>query len=222
MPNLDEKMSALAEQVLKRPLTEDEQLEMYKISDAMGMGNIQSFLHQLLVFKLYEDILKTQFKELGAFETRLNERFQEMSESESRINQTLESSVDRVLGEGAKRIGADMGEEIASHAKTVFAGVGAYYLTKGQIIVACLFWPTAVLAYWLGYNDILRIISGGRIFQALLHLPAGWCFLICGMTYTFLWIGDNWHKIRKRLLFKTLLGIQVFGLLILALVLLQE
>ncbi len=41
MSSLDAKMSQIAEQVLKRPLTEEEQLEIYKISDVMGMTNVQ-------------------------------------------------------------------------------------------------------------------------------------------------------------------------------------
>ena len=77
MASIDEKISAVAEQVLKRPLTEDEQLEMYKIADAMGMKDVQSFLHQLLVFKMQDDMLGKRFENLHTFEDRLNEKIQE-------------------------------------------------------------------------------------------------------------------------------------------------
>jgi hypothetical protein len=36
MTNLDEKMSALAEQILKRPLSDDEQLEIYRFPMPWG------------------------------------------------------------------------------------------------------------------------------------------------------------------------------------------
>jgi hypothetical protein len=45
MPTLDEKMSLMAELVLKRQLSEEEKNEIFRISDAMGMANVQSFLH---------------------------------------------------------------------------------------------------------------------------------------------------------------------------------
>ncbi len=217
MPNLDVKVAEVAEQLLKRPLTNDEQLEIYRISDVMGMTNIHSFLHQLLVFKLHEDTLRRQFEDLHKFEDRLNERFDAMSASESRIHDTLERSVDRILGEGARAIASDMGEEIAASAKSLFTGAGSYYRLKGQIIVACLFWPVAAISYLLGHQGALRWIPNGSIFEGFAYLPAGWCFFLCGVIFTFLWVGDHWYDIRKKLLFKVLLGLQVFTELLLAL-----
>lgn len=217
MPSLDAKMATVAEQVLQRQLTEDEQLHIYRISDALGMTNVQSFLYQLLVFKLHEDTLRDalrqQFEDLRSFEGRLNEKIEGIGELETQVNETLTSSVDRVLGEGAKRIGADMGEEIASQAKTAFAGIGAYYLVKGKIAVACIVCLIAAVSYFLGQNDALSLTPNGGPLQALMYLPAGWCFVFCGMVYTFLWVGDNWNKIRKKILFKALLAVQIFVLL---------
>lgn len=215
MSSIDEKMSVVAEQVLKRPLTEAEQLEMYKISDAMGMGNIQSFLHQLLVFKLYEDTLRGQFEQLQAHEERMNEKIEGLAALERRITATLEMSVERVLGEGAERIGADMGDKIAAQVKGIFSAVGAYHSLKGQILVACAICGSGALGYFLGLGDVLRLVPGGGVLQTLIFLPAGWCFFLCGMTYTFLWIGDNWVNIRKRKLYKAFLGGQVLALLLL-------
>lgn len=209
MASLDEKMSMVAEQVLKRPLSEEEQLEMYKISDAMGMANVQSFLHQLLVFKLYEDTLRRQFKDLASFEDRLNERFQEMAALETRIDQTLEEAVSRLLSEGAVRIGGDMSEEIASQTKGIFSAVGAYHGIRGQVLVACIVCASAALGYIFGLRDILSALSPGGAIEALLFMPAGWCFFLCGLAYTFFWVGDRWFKIRRRKWFKALLGLQV-------------
>lgn len=69
MPKLDDKLKDVAEKVLKRKLSDEEELELYRISDAMGMSNIQSFLYLLLVFKLHEDNPK-DFKDfISIFET---------------------------------------------------------------------------------------------------------------------------------------------------------
>ena len=78
MPGLDEKMSSMAELVLKRSLSEEEKNEIFRIADAMGMANVHSFLHLLMVFKLHEDTTREQFGKLECFEARLNEKFDEM------------------------------------------------------------------------------------------------------------------------------------------------
>ncbi|MDL2263078.1 chloride channel protein [Synergistaceae bacterium OttesenSCG-928-I11] len=217
MASIDEKISAVAEQVLKRPLTEDEQLEMYKIADAMGMKDVQSFLHQLLVFKMQDDMLGKRFENLHTFEDRLNEKIQELASLETRIYETLDAAVSRILSEGARRIGSDMGDEIASQTKSIFSAVGAYHFLKGQIIVACAICASAVLGYFLGWKDVLQLVPGNRVLQTLLYFPAGWCFFICGITYTFFWIGDNWYEIKRKKWYKALLGGQIIGLLLLAL-----
>ena len=105
MTSLDEKTSLAAEQILKRPLSDEERYEIYRIADVLGMKDVQSFLHLLLVFNLHE---KT-----------MNEKFAEISALERKIHDTLENSVERILGEGEARIGADMGEAIAVRAKEV-------------------------------------------------------------------------------------------------------
>lgn len=202
---------------MKRPLTEDEKLGMYKIADAMGMKDVQSFLHQLLVFKMQEDTLGKQFENLNAFEDRLNEKIQELASLETRIYETLDAAVSRILSEGATRIGADMGSEIAAQTKSIFSAVGAYHSLKGQIIVACAICGSTVLGYFLGWKDVLRLIPGGSVLQTLLYFPAGWCFFLCGATYTFLWIGDNWYEIKRKKWYKALLGGQIIALLLLLL-----
>jgi hypothetical protein len=58
MPNLEEKMSVIAEQVLKRPLSEEEKDDVFRIADAVGMKDVQSFLHLIRVFKLHEQRMR--------------------------------------------------------------------------------------------------------------------------------------------------------------------
>jgi hypothetical protein len=216
MPSLDEKMSQVAELVLKRSLTEDEQLEMYKISDALGMNNVQSFLHQLLVFKLYEDVLRKQFEQLFTVEDRLNERLDGIATLETQINTTLEMSVERILGEGAARIGRDMGDEIASNAKSILSTVGDYYRFRAAVLLASFVSTLCVFSYCLGSGSVLDAIPKGGILHALLFMPAGWCFFLCGVTYTFFWVGDNWVAIKRKKRYKAIWGGQVIVWLILA------
>ena len=220
MPSLDTKMATIAEQVLKRPLTEEEQLEIYKISDVMGMTNVQSFLYQLLVFKLHEDTMKTRFGELARFENRLNEKFEAMEALESKIHETLENSVERILGEGACRIGADMGDTIADRAEHALTAVAEYHSLRGQTIIICFICIVSSLAYWLGSGNVLMLVPAGGPLETLLFLPAGWCVFLCGLTYTFFWIGDHWKRIKRTMLYKTFLGLQVFFLAVLASILL--
>jgi hypothetical protein len=206
MTNLDEKMSVLAEQVLKRPLSDEEQLEIYRISDAVGMRDVQSFLHLLLVFRLHEDTMSRKFNELSMLEKKINE--------------TLESSVERILGEEARRIGTDMGDTVAVSAEGILATVGEYHSLRGQTLIVCFTCMTSALAYWLGAGNMLENVSSGGALEAFLFLPAGWCVFFCGAFYALLWACDHWHRIKKTTLYKTLLGLQVFFLSLLALMLL--
>jgi hypothetical protein len=220
MTNLDEKMSALAEQVLKRPLSDEEQLEIYRISDAVGMRDVQSFLHLLLVFKLHEDSMKRQFDELVPLESRLNGKFAEITALESKINGTLESSIERVLGEGARKIGQDMGDTIVTRAEGALTTVGEYHSLRGQTLIVCFTCMISALAYWLGTGNMLESVSSGGTLEAFLFLPAGWCVFFCGAFYSLLWACDHWHRIKKTTIYKTLMGLQVFFLLLLVLMLL--
>ena len=216
MSSLDTKMTAIAEQVLKRPLTEEEQLDIYKISDAMGMNDVQSFLHQLLVFKLHEDTLKKQVERIESFERRMDGKFAEMTELENRINDTLENSIERILGEGAERIGADMGDVIAGRAAESLTAVGEYHSLRGKVFVVGFLSIVLALAYWFGSVNALGFASSGGPLEALLFLPAGWCVFFCGVTYTFFWVGDHWKRIKRTILYKTFLGLQLFFLVLLA------
>ena len=206
MAGLDEKTTLAAEQILKRPLNDDERFEIYRIADVLGMKDVQSFLHLLLVFKLHENTM--------------NEKFAEMAALEKKIQDTLESSVERILGEGAARIGTDMGEAVAEGARNSLTSFAEYHTLRGQTILVCFICLTSTLAYWLGAGNFLNSAPSGSMLEALLLLPAGWCIFFCGATYTFLWVGDHWGRIKKTKLYKIFLGLQAFSLLILALSLL--
>jgi hypothetical protein len=216
----DVKITALAGEILKRPLSGEEELEIYRIADAVGMRDIQSFLYLLLVFKLHEDTMKRQFEDIASFEGRLNEKFTEMGALSARIDRTLESSIERILGDGAARIGADMGEKIASGSEQILASLGEYRSVRGQIMLACFICVTSALAYWLGAAGFLESVSSGGALSGLLFLPAGWCVFFCGAAHTFFWVGDHWGRIKRTALYKTFLGVKVFLLLALALSLL--
>jgi hypothetical protein len=220
MAGRDEKMSVLAETILKRPLDDGELAEIYRISDAVGMKDVHSFLHLILVFKLHEDTMKRQFGKLGELEVRLNEKFGEIVEIEKKINGTLESSVERILGEGAERIGKDMGIAIADGARETLTALDGYHRVRGQVILVCFICIVSTLAYWFGSWNILGAVSQGGPLEALMFLPAGWTVFFCGATYAFLWAGDNWDRVKETALYKILLGLQVLLLSALALALL--
>ena len=185
------------------------------------MDNVEDYIYMLMVFKRNEDRLSGKFEEVGEHLDRkfeaIDEKLSEVSSLETRIYETLDAAVSRILSEGARRIGSDMGDEIASQTRSIFSAVGAYHFLKGQIMVACAICASAVLGYFLGWKDVLQLVPGNRVIQTLLYFPAGWCFFICGITYTFFWIGDNWYEIRRKKWYKALLGGQIVGLLLLAL-----
>jgi hypothetical protein len=205
MNNLDEKLSALADRVLKRPLADEERLEIFQIADAVGMRDVQSFLHLLLVFKLHEDTM--------------SKRFQAMADLGRQIHESLESSVDRILEDGSRRIGAEMGEEIANRAEDVLTAVGDYRSVRAQLMTACALCVTAALAYWLGTGNVLTTARGIGPVGTLLSLPAGWCVFFCASVWSFLWAGDHWKKVRRSWAYKALFAGQIAALIALVIAL---
>jgi hypothetical protein len=220
MAALDEKVPAIAEQVLKRPLSDAETLEIYRIADAVGMRDVQSFLHLLLVFKLHEDKTREQFEKLVSLEARLNAKFDDMGVLSERIRETLESSIEKNFGDRARWIGEDMGKTIASSAESLLTSVGEYHSLRGRTVIVCYTCLVSVIAYWLGSGGVPPRNVPSGVLEAFLFLPAGWCVFFCGAVYSFLWAGDYWNRIKKTSLYKTLLGLQVFSLIWLALALL--
>jgi hypothetical protein len=198
------KEAALA--ILKRELTEDERVEFLDLAGTLGMNNVEDYLYMLMVFKRHED--------------RLNERFDDMTVLSTKIDETLTDSIERILGEGAKRIGTDMGDEIAEKARGVLTAFGEYHLLRGRTILAGFLSVTFALAYRLGEVGVLNAAPPGSTLEAFLFLPAGWSVFFCGATYTFLWAGDHWKAIKRKTLYKTLFGTQIFFLTLLGLALL--
>jgi hypothetical protein len=184
------------------------------------MRDVQSFLYLLLVFKLHEDTMKRQFEQIVSLESRLNDKFDEMGALSVRIDETLTGSIEKILGDGAARIGADMGDGIAERANGILSGFGEYQALRGRTILIAFLCVTYALVYRLGEVGVLNAAPHGSTLEALLFLPGGWSVFFCGATYTFLWAGDHWNTIKKKTLYKTLFGAQIFFLSLLALALL--
>jgi hypothetical protein len=120
---------------LKRDLTESERVEFLELAGAIGMGNVEDFLYMLMVFKRNEDKVDGT---LASFRDEMKARFDEMTTLEQNIRGTLESSISRVLGDGAREIGRDMGSEIAESAKDVLSSTKEFHFIRGQTFVAGL------------------------------------------------------------------------------------
>ena len=206
MADFNESLKTASLAILNRELSEEERTEFLELGAALGVNNVEDYLYILMIFKRHSDVLGKRFDEIG--------------ELERKINDTLESSVERILGEGAARIGADMGEAIADGAYETLTSFGEYHTLRGHTILVCFICLTSSLAYWLGASNFLSAVSPGGAIEAFLFLPAGWSVFFCGATYTFLWTGDHWGRIKKTKLYKTFLGFQVFSLLALGLSLL--
>ena len=132
MADFDEALDGAASAILKRPLTDGERMEFRDLADTLGMGSVEDYLYMLMVFKRSEDRINAG---LESFRDNLDKRFSEISELEKRINGTLESAIERVLGEGAMRIGEEMGHSVAEGAKEVLSSSGGYNFLRGQIWV---------------------------------------------------------------------------------------
>jgi hypothetical protein len=194
MAILDEKTSGAAEQILKRPLSDEERSEIHRIADVLGMKDVLSFLHLLLVFKLHEQTMK--------------DKFDEMAELEKKIHGTLESSIERILGEGAARIGEDMGDEIAAKAGEALSSLKEFHTIRGYITAASVTGIVSTIAYWLGATGLFRMNGIAWPFNGILTLPAGWWMLFCFAAYTYFWCFDNWSKVKASAFYKGLLALQ--------------
>jgi hypothetical protein len=192
MATLDEKTALAAEQILKRPLNDEERFEIYRIADVLGMKDIQSFLHLLLVFKLHENTM--------------NERFAEIASLEKRIQDTLESSIESILGEGAARIGADMGEAIAERSMEIMSSVDEFYSIKGYIVATSITGIVATVAYWFGVSGTIRMDEISGPFRGVLLLPSGWWMLFSVASYTYFWFFSNWSRVKSSMFHKCILA----------------
>jgi hypothetical protein len=215
MASLDEKMSSMAELVLKRCLSEDEKNEIFRISDAMGMANVQSFLHLLMVFKLHEDVTREQFGKLESLEARLNGKFDEMGALSAKIDKTLEASIERILGDGAWEIGKDMGSCIAEQARESLGARDDYQFLRGQVLSVGVTGLLAAFAYQFGAANALGSVDGAGPIGALLTLPVGWWAFFCCALHNFMWVYDHWKLVKESAFHKTIFAVQCLILAVL-------
>ena len=215
MRRLDGKISAIAEQILKRPLSDEEELEIFRISDAAGMRDVQSFLYLLLVFKLHEDVTKEQFGRLESFESRLNEKFDEMGVLSAKIDKTLEASIERILGDGAREIGRDMGNHIAEQARESLGARDDYQFLRGQVISVGVMGLLAAFAYQFGLANALGSVDGAGPAGALLTLPVGWWAFFCCALHNFMWVYDHWKLVKESTFHKVVFAAQCLILAVL-------
>jgi hypothetical protein len=146
---------------------------------------------------------------------KMASRFDEMGALEQKIHDTLESSISKVLGDGAREIGRDMGSHIAEEAKGVLAASEEFHFLRGQVWMVCLITLMMTLAYWLGTMNVLRVEKNFTFLKALLTLPAGCVAFVCASSYTVMWAFDHWRWVKRYISYKVILALQ--GLLLLAL-----
>ena len=206
MADFNESLKIASQAILHRELSEEERTEFLELGAALGMNNVEDYLYILMVFKRHSDVVGRSLDGISALERK--------------INDTLESSIERILGEGAARIGENMGEVVADGADKILTSYGEYHTHRGHTVLVCFTSLVSTLAYWLGANNFLRGAPSGSALENFLFLPGGWGIFICGATYSLLWSGDNWGKIKRTKLYRIFLGVQVFLLLILVLILL--
>ena len=194
MPGLDRKISAIAEQILKRPLSDEEELEIFRISDAVGMKDVQSFLHLLLVFKLHEETMKGRFDEITALEKKIHE--------------TLESSIWKILRDSTERIGAEVGKDIAANASGILSSFKEFYVIRGYIAAASVTGVMSAFAYWLGVSGAFKMERIDGPLGNILLLPAGWWMFFCFGAYAYFWTFDHWKQVKKSAFYKGILILQ--------------
>jgi hypothetical protein len=194
--------------VLKRELTESERVEFLELAGAMGMGNVEDYLYMLMVFKRNEDRVNDA---LAAFRNEMGAKFEEMGALAGKIDGTLENSITRVLGDGARQIGRDMGYHIAESAKGVLGASEEFHFLRGQTWIVCLITFLMTLAYWLGTVNILKV-DDMKPLETLLMLPAGGAAFACGFCYTVMWAFDHWKLVKRDIFQKVRLALQILVL----------
>jgi hypothetical protein len=186
MANLDDKTRALAGQILKRPLSDEEQLEIYRISDAVGMRDVHSFLHLLLVFKLHEDTMAKQFDRFSDIEKRLNGKISELKKLEEKINSTIKISVASILQDGGEQIGGNLAKQIVKSAEDILDMYGNTHLGDGLLVMSIALSAVFILSYQLG----ALVERKGSVLE--IGLNTGWYYvgciaLGCGLIRLIIW-----------------------------------
>jgi hypothetical protein len=212
MADFNEALKTASLAILKRDLTGDEKAEFLELGGALGMDNVEDYLYMLMVFKRNEDRVNDK---LTSFEDTLGAKFDELAVIEKKINDTLENSIERVLGDGAARIGMNMGDHIAERAKEALGARDDYQFLRGQVCIVCAMGIFTTLAYWMGSENALRTDPFMGPLEVLFTFSAGWWAFFCCVLYTFMWAYDHWKLVKKSPLHRSILALQ--GLILLTL-----
>jgi hypothetical protein len=194
LAGFENSLRAASQAILKRELTESERVEFLELAGAIGMGNVEDFLYMLMVFKRNEDKVDGT---LAGFRDEMKARFDEMAALEQNIRAILESSISRVLGDGAREIGRDMGKEIAAEAKTTLTAHEEFHYLRGQFAVIGFVVALSTVAYWLGSQFGFEHIGNESFFAYLLNLRLGPVLFTCTFGYAYFWSADHWRLIKK-------------------------
>jgi hypothetical protein len=125
-------------------------------------------------------------------------KFDAMGVLERKIDATLEKSIGKMLGEGAREIGYAMGRDIADSAKAVLNANGALHCLRGQIWVVGFMTLFATVGYWLGREDVFSREGDVGFFRAFFRIPASGVAFICGLAYVGFWYLDCWDWAKER------------------------
>jgi hypothetical protein len=214
MAGFDNTLRAASLAVLKRELTENERIEFLDLAGAIGMSTVEDYLYMLMVFKRNEDNVSHT---LAGFRDEIEARFDEMGVLERKIDSSLESSISRVLGDGAREIGRKMGDEIAESAKDVLSTTKEFHFLRGQTFVAGLIIALSVVSYWLGAVYGFVNEDESDFFSMFLRLPAGIVVWYCGFVYAVFWSFDHWKLLKRDISCKVILALKILILLALLL-----
>jgi hypothetical protein len=216
MTGFDNTLREVSLAILKRELTENERLEFLDLAGTMGVNDVQDYLYLLMVFKRNEDRIGGQ---LFSFRKEMAAKFEAMSALEKKIDHKLESTISKILSDGAREIGRDMGNHIAESAKDALKGYEEFHLLRGQILAICLISCLAAFSYWLGTGDVLGVLTHGRVgyLREMLRIPASGVMFMCGLLYVMTWILDHWYFVKRYVSYKVTLTLKILVLLALLL-----
>jgi hypothetical protein len=218
MAGFENSLRAASLAILKRELTEGERVEFLELAGAIGMGNVEDYLYMLMVFKQNEDRVNDA---LASFRNEMKSKFDEMGALAGKIDETLENSITRVLGDGAREIGRDMGYRIAESAKGVLSASEEFHFLRGQTFTAGLIIALSVVSYWLGAVYGFGIEDSGDFLGLFLRLPAGFAVLYCGIAYATMWCFDHWKLVKRDVFQKVRFALQILVLAALLIYLLR-
>jgi hypothetical protein len=194
MAGFENSLRTASTAILKRELTESERVEFLELASAIGMSSVEDYLYMLMVFKRNEDRVNGA---ITKFDENMKARFDEMGVLEQKIHDMLESSISRVLGDGAREIGRDMGKEIAAEAKATLTAHEEFHYLRGQFAVMGFVVALSTVAYWLGSQFGFEHIGNESFFSYLLNLRSGLVVFTGAFGYAYFWSVDHWKLIKR-------------------------